>query len=109
MTLRKNHYLTNPSDTTSWALYDAESQGLTEAVLVEDTVENGYGRKLIAGVGEISFKDDRLNTRSDVRAEDWDGDGKINQYRYEGTDFDDVITVHADNVDGSYRRRYAGW
>jgi Ca2+-binding RTX toxin-like protein len=99
--ITKKPLLTNPSDTTSWALYDAESQGLTEAVLVEDTVENGYGRKLIVGVGEISFKNDRLNTRSDVRAEDWNGDGQINQYRYEGTDFDDVITVHPDNVDGS--------
>ena len=92
--------LRNASDPASWITYSEAGAGRTEAILVKDAVGDLYGRKLIVGVGRIRFEDKELNLRSSFRAEDWDNDGNVNRYRYEGTDFDDLITPVAENVLG---------
>jgi Ca2+-binding RTX toxin-like protein len=93
--------LRNASDPTSWITYNEAGADRTEAILVKDAVGDLYGRKLIVGVGRIEFEDKDLNLRSSFRAEDWDGDGNVNRYRYEGTDFDDLITPVSENVSGA--------
>ena len=91
--------MTNANDPASWILFDKERVGSTEAILISDTIANGYGRKLVIGVGEVDFDDQNLNLRFNIR-EDWDNDGNINRYRYEGTDFDDLIIYLDENKDG---------
>jgi len=92
--------LRNASDPASWITYKEDGAGRTEAILVKDAVGDLYGRKMIVGVGRIEFEDKDLSLRSSFRAEDWDGDGIVNRYRYEGTDFDDLITPVSENVSG---------
>ena len=93
--------LRNASDPTSWITYNEAGADRTEAILVKDAIGDLYGRKLIVGVGRIEFEDKDLNLRSSFRAEDWDNDGAVNRYRYEGTDFDDLITPVSENVSGA--------
>jgi Ca2+-binding RTX toxin-like protein len=92
--------LRSANDPASWITYNEAGAGRTEAILVKDAVGDLYGRKLIVGVGRIDFEDKQLNLRSSFRAEDWDNDGEVNRYRYEGTDFDDTITPVTENILG---------
>ena len=77
--------LTNANDPASWILLNEERVGSTEAILISDSISEGYGRKLLIGVAQVDFEDQDLSLRFDIRKEDWDNDGNVDRYDYRGT------------------------
>ena len=92
--------LTNANDPASWVLLNEERVGSTEAILISDSISEGYGRKLLIGVAQVDFEDQDLSLRFDIRKEDWDNDGNVDRYDYRGTDFDDLIIYLNENKEG---------
>ena len=101
-------FLTNTNNPASWVIFNEARIGATEAILIKDTLNDGFGRKLVIGVGSVDFEDQYLNLSFNIRKEDWDNDGAIDRYRFEGTDFDDLIIYLDENSDGSIEDEMSG-